>query len=496
MCSVRPFPSPSHSASPTLFEACWLAEVVRRHEAREGLLEDAAALAEARAQAPDFETRILKRATVLGTREGWRAAFSSWRGAARRGLALALLLALVAGAGVGAGLLGDGSRPVNVVWALGGLLGPHLLGLLLWGGGMLIGGRFALNPSAPSPGLLPGLGLRLLQALDRSPGAGDRIAALVTLMTQQRCGAWAAAWVGHLLWAAMMAGATLGLLLMLAIRRYDFVWETTILPADVFVRLSTALGLLPAWLGFPVPDASTVHAGGLAASYPAPFSVAARQAWSGWLLGCVVVHGLLLRLALALLSGYMGRRARARLRLDLTLPGHAMLRERLLPSSAVIGISDPAPHGHNRAALAHGVSAGEGVCLMALELADDLRWPPAWSQASGGIEADGHDRLPVDLGRIDGRAQRHAAIERITRHPPARLAVAIDARMTPDRGSLGMIVTLARHAARIRVWALLPEPGAGDRLQQWADALDQHGLGREILCVDEAALRAWLLATS
>jgi len=36
---------------------------------------------------------------------------------------------------VAAGALGDGSRPVNVVWAVGGLLGVHLISLCcgFWG---------------------------------------------------------------------------------------------------------------------------------------------------------------------------------------------------------------------------------------------------------------------------------------------------------------------------------------------------------------------------
>lgn len=483
------------SSSPlTPFEARWLAEVVRRHEERDGLLEDAAALAAARVQAPDLETRILKRAEVLGAREGWREALHFWRIAARRGLVLAALLALAAGAGLAAGLLGDGSRPVNVVWALGGLLGPHLLGFLLWGGGMMLAGSLAPGLAALPPGPLPRLGLRLAQMVDHSPGAGDRVAALATLMAQQRLGAWAAAWVGHLLWAAALAGATLGLLLMLAIRRYDFVWETTILPAHLVVSLATALGQLPAWLGFPVPDAAIVQAGGLAPSQPALFSPAARQAWSGWLVGCVVVHGLLLRLVTALLCALMWWRAGARLTLDLAQPGHAMLRERLLPASAAIGISDAAPPSLHRAALERRVAAGEGTCLVALELPGDLHWPPPWSQAASGHDAQTSAGLPVDLGRIDERAQRSAVIERITRHPPARLLVAIDARMTPDRGSLGVIVTLARLAVCTRLWALRPDQAAADRLQQWREAIDRADLGREVLFVDEASVRAWLRA--
>lgn len=43
-----------------------------------------------------------------------------------------MLLALLAGASLALGALGDGRQPVNVFWALGSLLGLHLLSLLAW----------------------------------------------------------------------------------------------------------------------------------------------------------------------------------------------------------------------------------------------------------------------------------------------------------------------------------------------------------------------------
>src|SRR5690606_7205235 len=131
--------SPLSPLSP--LEARWLAEVVRRHEDRNGLLEDSAALLAARVAPPELDERILRRADVLGEREGWREAIRRWHGRARLGLLAAAVFALVFGFGAAAGVLGDGSRPVNVVWALGGLLGVHLVSLLLWLLGMLLAGR-------------------------------------------------------------------------------------------------------------------------------------------------------------------------------------------------------------------------------------------------------------------------------------------------------------------------------------------------------------------
>ena len=85
--SVWPAIGPLHLACPTLtdpislspFETRWLAELVRRHEERHGPLEDRSALVAARTAAPEFETRVLRRATELGAREGWRAAILRWQ---------------------------------------------------------------------------------------------------------------------------------------------------------------------------------------------------------------------------------------------------------------------------------------------------------------------------------------------------------------------------------------------------------------------------------
>src|SRR3546814_9939352 len=55
-----------------------------------------------------------------------------WRHGAALSLAILLLIAVIAGVASAAGALGDGTRPVNVLWAVGALLGVHALTFLLW----------------------------------------------------------------------------------------------------------------------------------------------------------------------------------------------------------------------------------------------------------------------------------------------------------------------------------------------------------------------------
>ncbi|THF64445.1 DUF2868 domain-containing protein [Pseudothauera rhizosphaerae] len=456
-------------------EARWLAEVVRRREERDGPLDDAQANAAALAAGGGLAGRILVRADVLGAREGWRDAILRWGSRARLMLFAAGLLALLAGFGAAAGVLGDGSRPVNVVWAVGGLLGVHAVSLVLWLVLTPLAGR---GHGLHAGGLLGRGWLKLVALADRSAAAADLPAALGGLLGRGRAAAWGLGAVSHGLWALLLAGAAVGVLALLATRRYGFVWETTILSAETFVAFAAWFGALPGALGFPVPDAATVAASGESAM----LEEAGRRAWAGWLLGGLLVYGLLPRVALAALCAFAWRRATAALALDLSRPGYARLRFRLQPASERLGVSDPeqpglpGPRHHAVAAVADG----EAV-LLGLELEESLPWPPACGGAGwpAGVR---------DGGRLDGRAQRQAALQTLAQHPPRRLLVVVDARQTPDRGSLGFIAEVADHAVETRVWA----PHGGARSAQWAAGLVRIGLGDDAFTADGGAARAWL----
>ncbi|TDN45563.1 DUF2868 domain-containing protein [Azoarcus indigens] len=464
-------PSSSHTRYSRL-ESRWLAEIVRRHEEASGPLEDSAALSEAQQAPAGLEDRILTRARFLAEREGWAQAPRQWLARARLASALAALLALVAGGGMAWGVLGDGSRSVNIVWALAGLLGVHVFSLMLWLVAMAAG-----PAAAPAGGLLGRAWLRLLGWLDRRPEATAPLAALTGLSGGGALARWGLGMLTHALWALALAAAALALLALLATRRYGFAWETTILPADVFVAFVDLLGRLPAALGFSVPDAATVVASGEAAGA----GEAGRRAWSSWLLGCLLVYGLLPRLLLLAACAGLWARARARLRLDLSLPGYARLRTRLLPEAERLGVRDPAPAAAGRSGGRPHPLQGEHALAVAIELGEDLAWPlPGWAQR--------------DTARVDGREQRRACLRRCEQHPPSRLLAVVDARVTPDRGSLVLLAELSARAVETRVW--VREEGADalrpSRRSAWEAALAEQGFDRAALCPDGESALAWL----
>lgn len=342
----------------------WLTETVRLREEHAGPLEDLEANRLARTAGGDLATRIQQRALHLAERDGLAAALSRWLQGARLALVLLAAVAVISGAGLAFAALGNGLAPVNVFWALGSLLGLNLILLISWALGLLFAGEHSAS--------LGRLWLWLSEKLARDAKAAQLAPALLLLLQRQKLNRWAVGVLVNSLWLLALLSALVILLTLLATRRYGFVWETTILGADTFVAVTQALGTLPALLGFNVPTVEMIRASGDSALN----IESARQAWAAWLVGVLLVYGLLPRLILALLCLWRWKRGRAALHLDLNLPGYAQLRERLMPSSERLGVNDVAPdHLHSISGGASELES-DGALLVAIELDDQHPWPP------------------------------------------------------------------------------------------------------------------------
>ena len=433
----------------------WLTETVRLREEHAGPLDDLEANRLARSTGGDLATRLQNRALWLAERDGLRAAMQHWLQGARLALLVLGVLAVISGAGLAFAALGDGQTPVNVFWALGSLLGLNLILLLSWGLGLLFAGEHGAS--------LGRLWLWLSEKLARDAKAAHLAPALVLLLQRRKLNRWALGTLVNGLWLLAMLSALVMMLLLMATRRYGFIWETTILSPDVFVAMTRALGALPSWLGFGVPTDEMIRA-----STDTRFNTEQlRQAWAVWLVSVVLFYGVIPRLVLAALCLWRWKTGRNALQLDLTLPGYSQLRERLMPSSERLGVNDIAPeHLHNVQA-GHTALQTDGALIVGIELDDQHPWPP---------------KLPAtvkDAGILDSRESRQKLLEQMTRFPPARLAIACDPRRSPDRGSLALIGELARSASQTRVWLLQAPPGQAldaDRLGDWHTALQQLGL--------------------
>ncbi|WP_285408071.1 DUF2868 domain-containing protein [Pseudomonas sp. FR229a] len=434
----------------TPLQNLWLTETIRLREEHAGPLDDLEANRLARAAGGDLPSRIQCRALWLAERDGLTAALKHWLQGARLALVLLMIFAVLSGAGLAFAALGQ--TPVNVFWALGSLLGINLLLLLSWALGLIFAGEHGAS--------LGRLWLWLSEKFARDAKAAQLAPALLLLLQRKKLNRWALGALVNGLWLLAMLSALILLLTLMATRRYGFVWETTLLGADTFIHVTHALGYLPSLLGFNVPRQEMIRASGDGALD----IESARQAWATWLVGVLVVYGVLPRLLLALFCFWRWNSGKAALRLDLNLPGYAHLRERLMPTSERLGVNDPEPAQLHRVESNVGELASEGALLVAIELDEQRPWPPA---------------LPKNVsnaGILDSRESRHKLLEQLSRFPPARLAIACDPRRSPDRGSLALIAELARNAGATRIWLLQAPPGEaldGQRLGDWHAALQQ-----------------------
>ena len=371
----------------------WLTETVRLREEHAGPLDDLEANRRARASGGDLSTRLQNRALWLAERDGLRGALQHWLQGARLALLALAILAVVSGAGLAFAALGDGQSPVNVFWALGSLLGLNLILLLSWALGLVFAGEHGAS-----------LGRRwvwLSEKFARDAKAAQLAPALLLLLQRRKLNRWALGTLVNGLWLLAMLSALVMMLLLMATRRYGFIWETTILGADVFVSVTRALGAVPSWMGFSVPTVEMIRVSN-DTSYN---SELLRQAWAIWLVGVVLIYGVIPRLLLSAFCLWRWKNGRDALQLDLNLPGYSQLRETLMPSSERLGVNDIAPEQLHNVQAGHSDLQTDGALIVAIELDDQHPWPP---------------KLPTtvkDAGILDSRESRQKLLEQMTISP-------------------------------------------------------------------------------
>lgn len=450
----------------------WIAEAVRLHEREHGRLDDRQEVERLRSTGHHGESAILRRARNLAAVTGLDEAVDQWRAVLRWGWLAMAVLALVSGAAAALGVLGDSQRPVNIIWTLLALLGLNALMLILWLVGL--GQRGAAGGGA--------LG-RLWLMAGRFGAPARRVTAAQAMLSLGRrfdWHRWLLSVTTHGFWALYTLAALLALLVALSLRAYDFVWETTILSPQVFVRLVEMTGWLPGMLGFATPDEVMVRASELDAA--AVGDEAQRRAWSSWLTGSLLVYGLLPRLVLWALSLLLLTWRRRRCRLDPARPEWAVLQARLSPDSQAGGVVDPDTRASDTSRLQSDPTASGPPVAVALELGTGIDWPvPDWSAQ---VEV---------LGPADDRSRRQSVEMQLRRRRPNRLLVAVDTRLSPDRGLLHSMAEWSACSATTGVWLLAHRQAGEGRQQSWRDALTDAGLSASRCFTAERSARDWLI---
>jgi hypothetical protein len=328
------------------------------------------------------------------------------------------------------------AAPINVFLSLATLLGPPILTLLVW---LLLVAMTAGRMGAGVIGrVVLALAGRLARWFDGGPAQLALVRAAARVFAESGAARWLTSALSHLLWLAYLLGVLAVLLLHFTTREYAFNWETTILDQRHYQAVTEVLAVLPGWLGFPVPDASMV-AESRTPSTTTPAAI--RHAWAGLLLGCIVVYGILPRVAALLFSALAARRDLGRIRLDTSHPGFARLRPLLMPLAQPVGVVDPDRSEDTVLSVdtAEPPPLGrEGpFVLIGLEIdrpAGD--WPPSI-----------HGLKWQDLGFVNDRTDRHRVIQDLATVIPRPRAVLVACALTvtPDRGHLAFFRELQRQ---------------------------------------------------
>ncbi|AMM25964.1 DUF2868 domain-containing protein [Variovorax sp. PAMC 28711] len=433
---------------------------------QQGPLDDAEAMRTAVAQSNEPERCVARRAAMLGERLGLQAELARMRHWAPWMLLAIVVLIVIAGLGAAGNVIGGGERRINVIVALVGLLGVHLLTLLVWLLGLVVSpASFATS--------LGGLWLALTARVagGRRGQAPLLVRAATGLLTRARLLPWTLGFVSHTIWAISFAVVLAALLFALAFRNYTLTWETTILDPAFFVNGVRLLGVVPSWLGFPVPDAQTVLLPAAGAS--------GQRVWALWLTGCVLAYGLVPRMLLAALCLAVWQTRKQRLRPDFSDPYYRKLITRFdaLRPPTVLD-ADP---GRVRHAATTGLAADrtrDALWVVGFELPDDIAWPPT------GLHA-----TVAELAKVDGSAaQRTGLLDRLTVARPARVLLACHGLSSPDRGTERFLREVQAQCGECRLCLL----GAAQTPARWRDWLTDAGLGAlQVDVQPEALLNGW-----
>ncbi|SIR31444.1 Protein of unknown function [Pseudacidovorax sp. RU35E] len=438
-----------------------MTEAIRRIES-DGPLEDQSVLRQL-AQTPEpAPWPSVRRARLLAERLGLPARVARARDLAPLVLIGLAALMVLAGLGLAGAVVDAQERRINVIASLAGLLGLHGLSLLVWVGALLL-------PGHGRAGALAGrlwLTLTARTALGRGREGAALLQAGAQLLERARLLPWLLGLASHLLWTLSFCVAVAALLAALALRRYTLGWETTLLDPAQFARAIDALAWLPGRLGFPVPDAALVRAAGDPASTPGPAGQAVL-AW--WLVGCVLVYGLLPRLLCATACVAVWALRRHRLQPDFALPYYRQLQARL-DALAPARVVD-AEHAQGQAgSLPQPASDAHGApVLLAFELPPERPWPPV--DVPAGIRT----------WACDGSAAgRDAAVRQVAAWRPGRLVVACQAAASPDRGTERLLRELLPLAGALHLGLVDADQASDAERARWPRWLQDAGLAATV----------------
>ncbi|WP_297325875.1 DUF2868 domain-containing protein [Nitrosomonas sp.] len=373
---------------------------------------------------------------------------------------ICLALAVILG-GLAASQAVSESATLNIYWLLAVLLGFNLISLLLWLSGI------TLNLQSLSSGIVAQLASWLPYRHKKDP----TIASLASHAWWESCltgdvGKWRISVLTHQFWLVYLSAGMILLILLMLAKQYNFIWGTTLLPDSSLPRFTQILGTPLQAMGLTIPDdpqtiASRIGVGKQDAD--------TRTAWATFLIGTLLVYGILPRLLVLGLSLIMQKWSEHRLKLDLYLPYYIELRQRLMAREVKAEVIDADPHAGTKPAEVTPPPANVAIPANAqafgIELDAATHWPESVTCRLNIVDQNSHDEAIVLIKNLGG---------------PLLLGVA--AHRLPDRGVQRLIKELV-DSSNEKSWLILlsksSAPVASAREFAWFRLAEACGIPAE-----------------
>lgn len=345
---------------------------------------------------------------------------------------------------------------INFFYLLATLLSIHSLTLLIWLGFLCFSPKN--KPTFFSTLLNP------ISIFPKKDTISQTIAELYQEQLKQIGTKWFFSRISHQFWLASLLGMLSALILLLLVKNYQFVWESTLLHNDTVIQLIEIMAFLPNFVGFPTPNADDILLSQTVSDVPK--IVAFR--WAMFLIGSFLLYGILPRFLVWLFCLLMIKSHRPTL--DLKQPYYQKILD--FWQRKVID-PDDSPSEQKPTAPVATISHQRKLAVLLEYPYANATW---WQQALHG-NAD-------NFGILDEREdlQRLTAI---LQQQDYQVVVGIPPQCLPDRGTMrkldkiiqsasaGLIVTLLEP-----VQDFLPTAEAlhqqKTRLQQWETALAER----------------------
>lgn len=407
-----------------------------------------------------FEAWLVRRSEALTQQEDLAAALHQGPHWYRIVLAVMLVMLALLGMSTAFQAVTGGTDVLNIFWILAVLLGFNWLALLLWvvltfllrrqGGGVL-----APLISAALHGALK---------LARLPPA-QQAASRIWLGHQfaPPHGKWHLSQLVHLGWLSFLAGGFVCLLLLLATRQFDFVWASTLLDGQTFVRLTEALAAPLQTMHWPTPTDAQILASQQRGSLPDP--AGARRAWALFLLGCLLLYGFVPRLLVWSLCKWQRHRLSRRWLLPLSDPYYLRLQQQFWPQSSAAQVLDADSDG--------GPSQPEIRPQAPLAIPEGALW--------FGLELSAPllEQMPNTLFQVGDSTTLEAATQKVRTASRSPVAIAVNGDKPADRGLRRALQQLTARRPGQCWMVILTREQEPQHLQSWRQAALSCALSAE-----------------